>query len=380
MTERKRAEDALRRSEAYLAEAQRLSHTGSFGWNASTGEIFWSDESHRIFGYDRSVKPTLDLIRRRVHPDDIGLVEAIFERVKRKSADWKAEHRLLMPDASVKYLEVVARYGRTASGEDEYVGALMDVTAVKSSESALSQTLATLAHVNRVTTLETLTASIAHEINQPLAAMVTNASAGLRWLSAPNPDLNEVRQTLERIIKDGNRGGEVIGRIRALVQRTPAQSELLDINEAIRESIALTRSEIQRKGIVLRLRLGEGLPRLRGDRVQLQQVSLNLIVNAIESMNALVERVRELEVESAIYESRSIIFSVRDSGVGLDMEKMDLIFDAFYSTKSNGTGMGLAICRKIVESHGGRLWATPNSSGIGATFHVTLPIDRDASP
>jgi signal transduction histidine kinase len=374
-SERQRAEDALRRSEAYLSEAQRLSHTGSFGWRVSTGELLWSEETFRIFAYDRTTKPTVELVLQRTHPEDAALVKQTIERASQDGKDFDFEHRLLMPDDSVKYVQVVAHALRDETGNLEFVGAVMDITERKRAEEALRNTQVELAHVTRVTTLGEITASIAHEVNQPLAAVVTNANASLRWLSRQPANLDEVRQALERIIKEGNRAGEVIGRIRSLVKRSPPQKEWLNINDTILEVIALARSEVERNRISLQTQLSDELPEVLGDRIQLQQVILNLVINAIQAMSGVSQGQRELLVSSCKDESNGVLVSVRDSGKGLEAERIDHLFDAFYTTKPDGMGMGLAISRSIVEAHGGRLWAKQNEPR-GAVFQFILPADE----
>jgi PAS domain S-box-containing protein len=373
--DRKRAEEALRRSEAYLAEAQRLSRTGSFGWNVSSGDLFWSEENFRIFGYDRATKPTIQLVLQRVHPDDIALVQQRIERASHDGKDWALEHRLLMPDGSVKHLHVVARASRDESAL-KFIGAVRDVTAAKRAEQELHQAQANLAHVTRVTTLGELTASIAHEVNQPIAAAVTNAQAGLRWLGAHPPDLDEVRQALGLIVENGKRASDVIGRIRALIKKAPPRKDRLHINEIILEVLDLMRREVHRNRVALQTALSSDLPPISGDRVQLQQVILNLIINATEAMSEVSEGPREVLVGSGKDDTDGVLVAVRDSGPGLDTERLDHLFDAFYSTKLNGMGMGLAISRSIIEAHGGRLWATPNVPR-GAVFQFSLPADRE---
>jgi PAS domain S-box-containing protein len=374
--DRKRAEEALRRSEAFLAKAQRLSRTGSFGWNVSSRQLFWSEETFRILGYDRATKPTVQLVLQRIHPDDIALVRQLIERASHDGKDWDLEHRLLMPDGSVKHLHVVAHASRDESGNHEFMGAVMDVTAAKRAEEELHQARADLAHVTRVTTLGELTASIAHEVNQPIAAVITNADAGLRWLARQPPDLEEARQALGRIINGGKRASEVIDRIRALVKKAPPRKDRLDINEIILEVIALTRSEVRRNRVALQAQLLSDLAPISGDRIQLQQVILNLVINAIEAMSRVSEGPREVLVGSGNDGSDGVLVEVRDSGPGLDAERLDHIFDAFYTTKPNGLGMGLAISRSIIEAHGGRLWATSNVPR-GAILQFMLPADGE---
>jgi len=242
---------------------------------------------------------------------------------------------------------------------------------------ALREAQAELAHVTRVTTLGEMTASIAHEINQPLAAVVNNASACLRWLAAPN--LEEARQSAELIIGDAHRAGEIIRRIRALAKKSPPRNDCLNINETILEVIALARSEIERNRVSLQTQLSSDVPLILGDRIQLQQVMLNLIINAVEAMGGTSDGPRELVVSSKKNDLQDLVVAVRDSGPGLDPNSLDHLFTAFFTTKPKGMGMGLAISRSIIESHGGRLWATPNN-GQGATFQFTLPIGKKEAP
>jgi signal transduction histidine kinase len=302
-----------------------------------------------------------------------------MQRASHDGKDWDLQHRLLMLDGSVKHLHVVAHASWDESGNLEFIGAVMDVTAAKRAEEELHQARADLAHVTRVTTLGELTSSIAHEVNQPLAALTINAGAGLRWLAAQPPNLENARQALGRIINDGSRASEVIDRIRALVKKAPPRKDRLDINEIILEVIALTRSEVHRNRVALQVPLLSDLPPISGDRIQLQQVILNLIINAIEAMSGVDEGPREVLVGSRKDDLDGVLVAVRDSGPGLDAEHLDHLFDAFYTTKPNGLGMGLAISRSIIEAHGGRLWATPNVPR-GAVLQFTLPAYEEEVP
>jgi PAS domain S-box-containing protein len=376
ITERKRAEDALRQSEMYLAEAQRISHTGSFAWRVASGELFWSDEIFRIFEYDRATKPTLDLVLQRTHPEDRAAVQLLLDRVSDEGTDWELDRRLLMPDGSVKYVHAVAHVVNDAPDKLEFVGAVMDVTATKRAEEQLNLVRAELAHVTRVTTMGELTAAIAHEVSQPLTGLVSSGNACLRWLAGDPPNLEAARRAVERMVNDGSRAGEVISRIRAMVRKSPPRRDQLNINDTIMEVIALIRSELQRNGISLRAELSNDLPLVLGDRIQLQQVILNLIVNAIEAMSSVDRLQRELLVASVQDGSNDVLVTVRDSGTGLDRTSLDHLFEAFYTTKAHGMGMGLAISRTIIEAHGGRLWATPNVPQ-GAIFRFRLPTDGE---
>jgi len=363
-------EKKLQRSEAYLAEAQGLSHTGSFGWRVSTGEIIWSEETFRIFQYDRTTKPTVELLLQRVHPEDAALVKQTIERASQDGKNFEHEYRLLMPDGSVKHVHVVAHALSDESGSVEFVGAVMDVTVAKQAEEALRQAQADLAHGNRVTTMGELTASLAHEVNQPIAAAVTDANTCLRWLTRDHPDVEEARHAASRIVKDATRAGEIISRTRLLFKKGTPQWELVDVNEVIREMIVLLRSEATRYSISVRTELAD-LPQVMGDRVQLQQVLMNLMTNGIDAMKD-VDGTRELAIKSQRAEDRQLLISVSDTGVGLPPQQADQIFNAFFTTKLQGTGMGLRISRSIVESHGGRLWAADNSQR-GASFYIALP-------
>jgi PAS domain S-box-containing protein len=376
ITERNQAENALRRSDAYLAEAQKLSLTGSFGWKVSSGELFWSDETFRIFGYDRTTKPSLELVIQRTHPTDIARVRQLIDHASRDKRDWKLEHQLLMPDGLVKSVNVVARAVTDESGGVEFLGSIMDVSAAKQAEQELRQAHAELAHITRVTTLGELTASISHEVNQPIAAVATNAAAGLGWLEAKPPNLDEVRATLGYIVQDAQRAGDVMHRIRALAKKAPLTMARFDVNDAVLDVIALTRNELVRHDVLLQTQLATGLPLIEGDRVQLQQVILNLILNAVEAMSGIDDGAREVRISTGREASDAVLVTVRDFGPGLDPQSVDYLFKAFYTTKSGGLGMGLAICRSIIQSHGGRLWATANEPR-GAVFQFTLPLERD---
>jgi signal transduction histidine kinase len=507
-SERKLTQGALRQSQAYLAEAQRLSHTGSFGWRVATGEIIWSEETFRIYQYERTTTPTVELVLQRTHPEDATFVKETIERAAQTGKDFDFEHRLLMPDGAVKHVYVVGHAERYQVKELEYVGAVMDVTAARQSEEALRrsegyltdaqrltgtgswawkvatrqsvywsqenfrlfcfdpeggipsdevfyrrihpedrdrvrkevflerpnegshfdvefrivlpdaaikyvrstghpvrntsgdlleyvgtsvdvterkradeererlrQVQADLAHLSRVTTMGELTASLAHEIRQPISAAVTNAKTCLRWLGRDEPDVAEGREAATRIVKDVTRAAEIIGRISTLFKKGAPQRELVDVNELIGEMIVLLRSEANRYSISIHTELAEDLPKVMADRVQLQQVFMNLMLNGIDAMKDTNDG-GELTIKSEISDSQLLI-SVSDTGVGLPPELGEEIFKAFFTTKDKGTGMGLPISRSIIESHGGLLWAN-GAFGRGATFQFTLPATVEA--
>lgn len=371
---RQRAEDARRRSETYLAEAQRLSRTGSFSWNVTTDEHYWSEETFRILEYESATKPMLDLVLRRIHPDDAPVVQQTIERASSEEQNIDMTHRLLLPDGSVKHVRVLAHPTRDTAGNVEYVGALMDITAAKRAEEALHQTQTALAHVTRVTTLGELTASIAHEVNQPLAAIVTNGDAGLLWLNREVPQIDEVRSAVERMIDCAKRASEVIARLRALSRKATSEKVRLDINEVVNEVLFLVRRELSNCQVSARLDLAFALPPVFGDRVQLQQVILNLLINGIQAMAPVNDRPRELLIRSRVH-SEEVLVEVQDSGVGIDPEHVGQLFNAFFTTKADGMGMGLSICRSIIEAHGGRICASRNDSS-GTTFQFALPARR----
>lgn len=378
ITERKQAENALRQSEMYLAEAQRLSRTGSFGWCAGSDELIWSEETFRIFGFDKAPSIKRATVIQRIHPDDRARVLRTTKRALSDSKDFEHGYRLLMPDGSVKHVHVRAHAVKDKSSGIDFVGAVSDVTARKRAEAELHEAQMNLAHVTRVTALGELVASIAHEVNQPLAAVVTNAAACQRWLDRTPPDLTEARGTLQAIIKDGNRAGDVIQRVRALANKSTEQKAPLDINEVVNEVVGLVQHELLRHRVLLRLELAPALPLVLGDRIQLQQVVINLVINGIEAMVLVMDRPRELLIRTSLDDGGQIVALVKDCGTGLATENAEKLFDAFYTTKSGGMGMGLSICRSIVAAHGGRLSALENA-GPGATFQFTLPLHGEDS-
>jgi PAS domain S-box-containing protein len=372
LSEQKRAERALRRSEAFLAEAQHLSHIGSFAWRVATDEITWSEQLYRIYELESSVPVTLELIRSRVHPEDLTLYEIMIEEARNGGHDFEWQYRLLMPDHSIKYMHALAHATRDPDGQLEYIAAVQDVTARRLAEEARDKARSELTHMARVTSLGTLTASIAHELNQPLSGIVTNASTCLRMLATDPPQVDGARETARRTIRDGNRMSEVITRLRALFSKKEPTAESVNLNEAALEVIALSLSELQKNRVIVRPELADDLPLVTGDRVQLQQVILSLLRNGSDAMRTIADRPRQLVIRTERDEGDRVRLTAQDAGVGFDPEAAERLFDAFYTTKSDGMGIGLSVSRSIIERHNGRLWATLND-GPGAAFSFSIP-------
>jgi PAS domain S-box-containing protein len=374
--ERKRAEESLRQSETYLAEAQRLSRTGSWALVPATGKIrYWSQECNRVLGFDpHNGQPRFETFFERIHPDDQAKVSEISDLVGAEKTEFELKYRIVHPGGEIRDIHLVGHPVLSPSGGlVEFVGTVMDVTERKQAEEErerLRQVQADLAHLNRVTTMGELTASLAHEIKQPISAAVTDAKTCLRWLGRDAPDLAEARDAASRMVNDVMRAADIISRISLLFQKGAPQPEIVDVNELIREMFVLLRSEANRYSISIRTELAEDLPKVMADRVQLQQVFMNLMLNGIDAMNGTTGK-GELTIKSEGADDQLLI-SVSDTGIGFPPEQADQIFRSFFTTKVKGTGMGLPISRSIIESHGGRLWAT-GASGRGATFRFTLP-------
>jgi PAS domain S-box-containing protein len=376
----------LRKSEGRLEQAQRIAHVGYWERDVATDLITWSDETLRIYGLaSGDGRLAVARYQQKIHPEDRQRIVAAVAEALRGGRRYDEEYRVVRPNGEVRIVHSQGDVMWDESGRPRRMfGIVQDITARKRAEEDLREserrhreTQMELAHINRVTTMGQLTASIAHEVNQPIAAAVTSADAGLRWLAAQPPNFEKTRDAFERIIRAGKQASEVIGRIRGLIKKVPAHRAPLDINEMILETIALTHSEMQRHCIFLQTELANDLPIIRGDRVQLQQVILNLIMNAIEAMSEVSDDSRELMIGSNVDAPGGVTVTVRDSGPGLKPECIDHLFDPFYTTKPTGMGMGLSICRSIVEAHSGRLWATANAPR-GASFQFSLHRD-DAS-
>jgi PAS domain S-box-containing protein len=511
ITERKRAEEELRRSEAYLAEGQRLSHTGSWAWDVATGDLFWSQEHFRIFGLDpQGEQPSYSASIQWIHPEDRSRVRRAFELATHERVDFQVEARIVLPDGTIRHIHSFAHPVFSDSGDlTEYVGTVIDCTEHKraehklkdserrfrllaeaiphhistylpdgsvgfwnqrlvdytgltveelhqggwvalhpgdvercrkaweeawahgtpyeteqrvrgrdgryrrflcralpvrddersqlvewfgtntdiedrkQAEEALQEARAELAHVTRLTTMGELAASLAHELNQPLAAVVANAGAAMRWLTRDQPNLGEAMHALERIVRDSKRASEVLGSTRAFLKHSTGHRTPVDLNESIGEVLVILEPEMMKHDIVPARRFAQDLPRVMGSKVELQQVVLNLALNAIEAMANVPWHPRELVIRSESHElNGTVLVAVQDSGAGFQQEKLDRLFDAFYTTKASGLGMGLSISRSIVEAHGGVLWAAMNASqgddgAHGTTFQFVIPALRE---
>jgi len=384
--DRKRAEEALQvlsrdlqESKAKLEEAQRISNVGYWEWDVATNGIKWSDETYRIYGM-RPQECPMDLatVRERIHPEDWGVVFRALEEALSSDALYNVECRVFRPTGEVRIIDSQGHVKRDTSGRPTLMfGTVQDITDRKRAEherERLRQLEADLAHVNRVSTLGEMSASLAHEIKQPIAAAITSANSCMEWLAHEPPNLDRARAAAARIDKYGNRAAEIIDRIRSFYRKSPSQRELVNVNGIVQEMLTLLNGEASRNSVAMHTELASELPTIMADRVQLQQVFMNLMLNAIEAMK---DSSGELTVKSQLQDGQLQI-SVSDTGVGLPTEGVDQMFSAFFTTKSQGSGMGLAISRSIVESHGGRLWASAND-GRGATFYFTLPIQVTAS-
>jgi PAS domain S-box-containing protein len=368
----KRAEDEIRRSEMLLVEGQRISSTGTFSWLVDTDELTFSAQLKRIFGFETDSVVTFDGIGALVHPEDLPLLAEKMAEVRSGRDNPEYDIRLLMADGSIKHLRVFGRVIKHESGRLECIGAVQDVTQSRLAAQAHDKLRSELAHVTRVMSLGAMTASIAHEVNQPLSGIITNASTCLRMLAADPPNIKVAQETARRTIRDGNRAADVITRLRALFSKQAPTIEPIDLNEAAREVIVLSSDDLKRSRVVLRAEFAEELPLVGGDRVQLQQVIINLLRNACDAMSAIDDGPRMLLVRTEPGADDQVRLSVQDAGVGFGPEEAERLFEAFYTTKSDGMGIGLAVSRSIIESHSGRLWAEPND-GPGATFAFSVP-------
>jgi signal transduction histidine kinase len=310
----------------------------------------------------------------RTLPEDLPLLAEKVELGRRGIVDHEYEYRLRMPDGSLKYLRTNAYATRDRDGELEFLGVIQDITDRKLAEEALTTVRSDLASMTRAASMGALTASIAHEVNQPLLSVMTNTSTCLRILAKPSPDLDSALTVVNRTARDGKRAADVIGRLRALFSNKKSTIEPIDLNDATREVLLLSRSELQRNSVVVKTELEASLPQLLGDRIQLQQVILNFLLNASEAMLSVVDRPRQLVIRTELDGTVGVQLSVQDGGIGLKPDVVDKLFEAFYTTKPTGMGIGLSISHSIIEAHGGRIWAAPNLTGPGATFFFSIPL------
>jgi C4-dicarboxylate-specific signal transduction histidine kinase len=372
--DRRKAEEALRASEASVGEMQRISQTGSWRWNVGTGAVQWSVEHFRIFGFDPPFEqPSYAEYMQRIHPEDHFSVERTLAEASLKKSMFSHEYRIVLPDGSIKHVQSTGHPDKNTSSDLEFVGTVLDITERRHAEEAARRAQAELARLTRLSTVGELAGSIIHEVIQPLTAIVTNAEACLSWLNREQPDLAKARSTISDLARDGQRAADVVKGLRALVRRSISEMTKVDINAAIREVLTLLRGELQRGGAVLQVDLAADDIPILGDRIQLQQVLLNLVRNGIEAMSTISDRPRVLRIRSELTENGEALVVVEDTGVGLDPVSADRIFDPLFTTKLDGMGMGLSICRSIVEAHRGRLWASPTLAH-GTVLRFTVPL------
>jgi len=382
ITERKQAEEALQRSEAYLAETQKLSHTGSWAWVPSTGEMnYLSEECPKLLGFQAEGGTVrFDSFFRYIHPDDRVPTQERLARAIEQRADFELDYRIVRPDGERRDIYAVGHPVLSPGGDLlEFVGTVIDVTQRKRAEGErerLRQAQADLERISRVTTMGELMASLAHEIRQPIAAAITNAKTCLRWLNRERPEIEEARAAASRMAEDTTRAADIVSRVRTMFKKGAPQRDPVDLNGIIEDMVLLLRGEASHQSVSIRTQLAADLPKVMADRIQIQQVLMNLMLNGLEAMEGTVAA-RLLTVTSQKDEQGCVV-SVKDTGPGLSTEQAARIFDAFYTTKANGTGMGLSISRSIVESHGGRLWT--DSKGPGATFRFILPWGTETVP
>jgi PAS domain S-box-containing protein len=375
--DRRQAEVDLRRAYESFKDAQRLSRTGNFTADIVVDEHVWSEELYRIFEFDPSTPISVQMVRDVIHPDDLPGFDADFTR-SLGGVDFDQVFRIIPASGETKHVHAVGYVVERVAGRPLFLGAIQDVTDRIVAADALNQARAELAHVTRSSTASALTASIAHEVSQPIAGILTNAGTCLRMLDPEALDLEGARETARRIIRDGNRAADIVTRLRGLIGRREFTLEPLDLDDAIREVIALSAGDLQRRRVLVQAELAPDLPPVTGDRIQLQQVIINLVRNASEAMDGVEDRPRRLLI-SAEADVDDVRVSVRDTGVGVDPESSERLFGAFHTTKAGGMGIGLFVSRSIIERHQGRLWAESNTDGPGATFSFSIPRSIDAA-
>jgi PAS domain S-box-containing protein len=375
-TQRIRAEEKIRRSEGHLAEAQRVGQIGSWIWNVATGECLWSREHFRIFGLDpEAFTPTKENTQRFIHREDLPFVEETLKRAVREKNEFELEYRIIRPDGSIRYHRGIGRPLERGNGELEFIGMVVDVTDRKQAEKALQEIQTELAHVSRMTAMGEMAASIAHEINQPLGAIVNNGNFSLQLVGKPGVEKKQ-REALRDIVSDASRASDIISRVRALTKRCSPEPSELNVRELIGEALTLAKHSLDEHGITIKTKLPKDALTVHADRVQLQQVLLNLVVNAIEAMTGVPREKRILAIGAGrdkLDRKPAVFVAIVDKGVGFAPKTADRMFDAFYTTKPGGMGMGLRISRSIIQGYGGQLSARRNKNG-GATFSFVLPV------
>jgi len=378
--DRKQAEIELLRSEAYSAEAQKLALTGSFAWGFVDDELFFSEETYNIMGIEPTVKPSLSFVLNHVvHPDDREQFQATARRALEGAHNFDDEWRFVMPDGQIKYVHVLAHRVAFESGKEEIVGAMADISVSKRAQEALHTAQAALAHASRVATLGEITATIAHEVNQPLSAIVTNGETSLRWLHRPEPNVGKVQELATHIVADARRASEIINRIRAMAARKAPEQTLIPLDHVIKESMMFLRHEFQSRGIAVSLDMSPGIPQVLADRTQLQQVIVNLVLNAVQAIAHAAGRRRSISIRTERSAGGMVCCMIEDSGPGIDPVHLPRLFAGFFTTKDAGMGIGLPISRSIVEAHGGDISADNNSALGGARIIFTLPVNDPAN-
>ena len=377
--ERSQAEAALKRSEFYLTEGQRVSLTGTFAWDLATDEITFSDQLRRIWEFEPHEAVTYDMLSERTHPDDLPRLTGYRERIRAGFANPDYQLRLRMPDGRIKYLWVSARAVNHEGGRLECLGAVQDITRRRLAEDGRDKVRSELAHVSRVVSLGALTASIAHEVNQPLASIVTNGETGLRWLDRPDPSFEKVQQVLRRVVNDARRAADIIDRIRTMASRgAPKQSETT-FAEIITECTVFLHHELQWRSVSISLDLASDLPKVMVDRTQLQQVIVNLVINAVQAMTKSEVAYKTIAIRTQQIDPETVRCIVEDSGPGIDVEHLPHLFDSFFTTKETGMGLGLPIARSIIEAHNGVIRADNKSALGGARLIIELPASLSMS-
>jgi PAS domain S-box-containing protein len=370
---RKQVEERLRRSEAFLRQGQLISKTGSIALNRITGEQIWSEEAYRIFGFDPSIAPTFEAVLSRVHPDDLGQVSNAIARIHRGENDVNLDYRAIMPDDRLKHLKVLMNASHAEDDGQILSGVIMDVTAARLAEEEMHRAQADLTRVTRIATMAELTASIAHEINQPVSGILANSEACLRWINRPQPDLLEAREAVERAVLGARRVSDVVRQLRAIFARTSPEPTLFKLGSVVRSTLPLLRAHINQHRTSVVLDLPDEEPAVLADQVQVQQVLINLIMNGLQAPRS-EDSGRRLVI-ALRHRGDEVTLTVSDNGRGIDEEQLSAIFEPFFTTKAEGMGMGLAICRSIVESHGGTIFAR-SAAGGGATVGFTFPVGR----